>query len=88
MIGCIIGFSTAAKGFDSVNWDETKNIFISWVVSPLLTGILGFAVFAFARKFILLSPDPFKRGYYFFPLILFVTIGIDIFFIMSKGTKK
>lgn len=88
VIGCIIGFSTAAKGFGSVDWNETKNIFISWVVSPLITGALGFFMFAFARKFILLSQNPFRRGYYFFPVILFVTIGVDIFFIMSKGTKK
>jgi len=78
VVGCIIGFSIAAKGFSSINWDETKNILISWVAAPLVTG-------AFA---ILLSANPFTRGYYAFSFILFVTIGIDIFFIFNKGTKN
>eukprot|EP01082_Thalassiosira_pseudonana_P008335 g7631.t1 g7631 contig24:1119825-1122050(-) len=88
VIGCIIGFTISAKGFDSVNWDETKNIFISWVASPLLSGVIGFIIFGLIRFFILLSEHPFRRGYYTFSFILFVTIGIDIFFIFNKGTKN
>ncbi|KAL3791390.1 hypothetical protein ACHAWO_005014 [Cyclotella atomus] len=88
IIGCIIGFSIAAKGFDSVNWNETKNIFISWVTSPLITGFVAFVIFAMIRYFILLSNNPFSRGYYTFSLILFITLSIDAFFIFNKGTKN
>eukprot|EP00804_Cyclotella_cryptica_P019371 CCRYP_018958-RB/>CCRYP_018958-RB protein AED:0.07 eAED:0.07 QI:696/1/1/1/0.66/0.57/7/104/562 len=88
VIGCIIGFTISAKGFDSVNWSETKNIFISWVASPLLTGVVGFIIFAIIRFFILLSSNPFSRGYYTFSIILFVTIAIDVFFIFNKGTQN
>ncbi|KAL7536572.1 hypothetical protein ACHAXR_007245 [Thalassiosira sp. AJA248-18] len=88
VIGCIIGFTIAAKGIDSVNWGETKNIFISWVAAPLLTGAMGFCIFFFIRHFILLSANPFHRGYYTFSFILFATIGIDLFFIFNKGTKN
>lgn len=63
VIGCIIGFTVSAKGFESVNWNETKNIFISWVASPLLTGVVAFIIFAVIRSFILLSANPFTRGY-------------------------
>ncbi|KAL7548302.1 hypothetical protein ACHAWF_011585 [Thalassiosira exigua] len=88
VIGCIIGFSLSAKGFASVNWNETKNIFISWAAAPLLTGTIGFCIFLFIRHCILLSEDPFHRGYYTFPIILFASIGINLFFIFSKGTKN
>ena len=71
VIGCIIGFSVAAKGIESVNWNETKNIFISWVAAPLLTGAVGFFIFLFIQRFILLSNNPFHRGYYTFSFILF-----------------
>lgn len=73
IIGCIIGFTVAAKGFDSVKWDETKNIFISWVAAPLLTGLVAFCIFFFIQRAILLSPNPFHRGYYTFPFILFAS---------------
>lgn len=88
MIGCIIGFSIAAKGFESVNWNETKNIFISWIASPLITGLVAFILFALIRFFILLSDNPFSRGYYTFSVILFITLAIDAFFIFNKGTKN
>ncbi|KAL7549545.1 hypothetical protein ACHAWF_012817 [Thalassiosira exigua] len=88
VIGCIIGFTIAAKGFDSVNWRETTNIFVSWVAAPLLTGAAGFLIFLFIRRGVLLGDDPFRRGYYTFPFVLFATITINLFFIFNKGTKN
>ncbi|KAL7451488.1 hypothetical protein ACHAWC_003318 [Mediolabrus comicus] len=88
VIGCIIGFASAANGLQSVNWNETKNIFISWVAAPLLTGIAAFCIYGFIRHFILMSANPFERGYYSFSFVLFVTIGINLFFILNKGTKN
>mmetsp|Transcript_13414 Transcript_13414/g.20889 ORF Transcript_13414/g.20889 Transcript_13414/m.20889 type:complete len:580 (+) Transcript_13414:48-1787(+) len=88
VIGCIIGFASAANGIQSVNWDETKNIFISWIASPILTGIAAFCIYGFIRHFILMSEDPFKRGYYTFPFVLFATIGVNLFFILNKGTQN
>lgn len=88
VIGCIIGFASAANGIHSVNWDETKNIFISWVASPILTGIIAYIIYGFIRHFILMSENPFRRGYYTFSFVLFATIGVNIFFILNKGTKN
>ncbi|KAL7492641.1 hypothetical protein ACHAWT_002570 [Skeletonema menzelii] len=88
VIGCIIGFASAANGIQSVNWDETKNIFISWVASPILTGIVAFCIYGFIRHFILMSENPFRRGYYSFSFVLFATIGVNLFFILNKGTKN
>lgn len=88
VIGCIIGFASAANGIQSVNWDETKNIFISWVAAPILTGIVAFCIYGFIRHFILMSKNPFERGYYSFSFVLFATIGVNLFFILNKGTKN
>ncbi|KAL7528218.1 hypothetical protein ACHAXR_006881 [Thalassiosira sp. AJA248-18] len=71
-----------------VNWVETKNIFLSWIVSPLLTGAIGFIIFLLIKRCILLSAAPFDRGYYAFSFILCVTIGINLFFIFNKGTSQ
>jgi len=79
---------SAANGIQSVNWDETKNIFISWVAAPILTGIVAFCIYGFIRHFILMSKNPFERGYYSFSFVLFATIGVNLFFILNKGTKN
>ena len=39
IVGSIVGFSLAAKGFSSIVWKEIIKIIISWVASPLITGI-------------------------------------------------
>ncbi|KAL3796407.1 hypothetical protein HJC23_004204 [Cyclotella cryptica] len=88
VVGAIIGFSCAAEGFGSINWSETKNIIISWFVSPLVTGVIGFIIFFIIKHLILLSADPFKRGYYSFSVILFLTIGLNVFYVFNKGTKN
>eukprot|EP00804_Cyclotella_cryptica_P013544 CCRYP_021091-RA/>CCRYP_021091-RA protein AED:0.10 eAED:0.10 QI:0/0/0/1/0.83/0.85/7/0/555 len=88
VVGAIIGFSCAAEGFGSINWSETKNIIISWFASPLVTGAIGFIIFFIIKHLILLSADPFKRGYYSFSVILFLTIGLNVFYVFNKGTKN
>lgn len=35
-----------------------------------------------------MSEDPFNRGYYTFSFVLFATIGVNLFFILNKGTKN
>jgi sodium-dependent phosphate transporter len=83
IIGCIIGFASAANGIQSVNWDEAKNIFISWVAAPLLTGLAAFCIYGFIRHFILMSENSFERGYYSFSFVLFAAIGVNL---VSKST--
>jgi phosphate/sulfate permease len=80
IVGCIMGFSIAAKGFESVEWDVAKKLFISWVASPLIAGFGGFVFFAFVKYAVMKSQNPFQRAYYTFPLVLTIGIGIDLFF--------
>ena len=88
IVGCIMGFSIAAKGFDSIDWGVVKKIFISWVASPLVSGAIAFFFFGSLRIFVLRHEDAFKRSYYTFPLVLLIGIGIDIFYILYKGLKN
>eukprot|EP00804_Cyclotella_cryptica_P027365 CCRYP_021162-RC/>CCRYP_021162-RC protein AED:0.29 eAED:0.29 QI:452/1/1/1/1/0.8/5/1106/344 len=88
VVGSIIGFSCAAEGFQSINWKETVKIIISWFASPLVTGVIGFIIFFLIKHVILLAENPFNRGYYSFSVILFLTIGLNVFFVFNKGTKN
>jgi phosphate/sulfate permease len=55
IVGSIIGFSIAAKGFESIKWKEVGKIIISWVASPALTGTMAIIFFYCTRRFILQS---------------------------------
>jgi phosphate/sulfate permease len=84
IVGCIIGFSCAARGFESVSWDKTTKIFISWLASPLLAGAMGFILFGLLRYFVLSSEHAFERGYYCFSVVLFVGVFINVFYVLYK----
>jgi len=88
IVGCIMGFSICAKGFDSINWDIAKQIFVSWAVSPLVSGGLAFLFFLFVKFAIMKSDHAFDRAVLLFPVVLTVGIGIDLFFILFKGISN
>jgi solute carrier family 20 (sodium-dependent phosphate transporter) len=88
MVGSIMGFSIAAKGFDSIDWDVVSQIFISWLVSPLVSGILAYSFFYTIRSCVLQNENAFERAYYTFPIVLFFGVGIDMFFVLNKSTSN
>eukprot|EP01043_Picozoa_sp_COSAG02_P040162 COSAG02_NODE_3228_length_7136_cov_10.599631_7_plen_100_part_00 len=49
-VGGVIGIAVMAKGWGAVHWSGVANIVASWVVSPILTGLLGAALFFFVRS--------------------------------------
>jgi len=88
IIAAIVGFSLAANGFDSVMWDSCAKIFISWIAAPAVTGVIGYLFFFLIRTFVLKSENPFNRSAMTYSITIFVTLTINIFFVMHKGLKK
>lgn len=88
IVGSIMGFSIAAKGFSSINGTVAGQIFLSWLLSPGVSAIVGFCFFGVIKIFIHGSSNPYTRAYYLFPLILTIFIGIDLFFILYKGVSN
>lgn len=88
VVGAIMGFSIAAKGFGSINGSTAGQIFLSWLLSPGVSAIVAFLFFGFIKVFIHGSPNPYQRAYYLFPVILTIFIGIDIFYILYKGVSN
>jgi phosphate/sulfate permease len=88
IVGCIMGFSIAAKGFDSVQWDNFKKIVVSWVSSPLLSGTVSFVFFGSVKYLVMKSDNAFQRAYYTFPIVLIIGLGIDIFYVLYKASSN
>ena len=84
IVGSIVGFSLAAKGFSSVKWSEVYKIFISWVASPVITGIFASLFFWLCRRYILKSDKPYERSIKLYPFIIFFAIGLDAFMVFFK----
>jgi PiT family inorganic phosphate transporter len=59
IVGALVGFAVVGIGKDAVQWDKVWQIVASWVVSPLLGGLLAFALMRSIRRLILDTDEPF-----------------------------
>ena len=87
IVGAIVGFGAVAIGPDAVKWDKITHIVLSWLSSPLLSGVIAFFIFQITRSRVLDRPDPVaqirKLGPVFFFFVFFI-IGLVTLF---KGLK-
>ena len=88
IVGAIVGFGAVGLGFDAVVWRKVMQIFLSWITSPLLGGLLAFLTFVLIRFLILDREHPMEHarryGPFFF-FFVFFTIGLVTLF---KGLKN
>lgn len=88
IVGATVGFGLVAHGTDGVNMSMLITIAISWVVSPLLSGIVSVALFMIVNQFILKANLPFKAGLASLPFIYALTIFINVLSITFDGSKR
>ena len=75
IVGCILGFALAAKGFSAIHWDVVVKIMISWFASPLCAGTIAAIFFSLVKKFVMRAEKPYERAYYTFPIVLTIGVG-------------
>lgn len=86
VVGSIIGFALVFGGVDAVKWEKVGLIVLSWVISPLLSGVLTLCIFSIIKYGALKRNNPIKKTLIIFPFMVFLTMAINTFFIIYKGT--
>ena len=87
IVGAVIGFAAVGVSMDAVNWAGVGPIVASWVVSPLLSGIVAFGLFVSVQKLIIDTDQPFQNAKRFVPLYMFATGFMVSVLTMTKGLK-
>ncbi len=72
IVGAIIGFGLVVGGLGAICWQELGWIVLSWVFSPLLSGLLSFAIFSVIQKKILYALDPIASSQRLTPYFVFL----------------
>jgi PiT family inorganic phosphate transporter len=72
IVGAIVGFAVAGIGVDSVHWDMIGRIVASWVISPLLGGIVALLIMLSIRRLILNAENPFRQAKRWGPVYVFL----------------
>ena len=85
-VGSIVGFSLVYSGFNAIVWEKIVLIVLSWFISPLLSGILTNLFFSIIKYYSLQDSQAIKKALQILPFMVFLTISINCFFIIYKGT--
>ena len=87
IVGAIVGFAVAGIGMDAVNWGKIGQIVASWLVSPLLGGVIALLLMLSIRKLILNADNPFDQAKKWGPFYVFLVGFIVSLVTMFKGLK-
>lgn len=85
IIGAIVGFAAVGIGMEAVQWGKVGQIVMSWVVSPLVSGVLAFFIFRTVQVLILDRSDPIERARRYVPIYMLVAAFMIVMMTLMKG---
>ncbi len=88
IVGAIAGFGIGAFGVGVVQWEQLTQIVASWIVSPLLSGVLAYLIFSAIKWTILRHPDPVRRTRKWAPLYIFSVVVVISLVTLFKGLQN
>ncbi|WP_373036602.1 inorganic phosphate transporter [Sulfurimonas sp.] len=88
IVGGVMGAGIAAAGFSIVSWSTMGKIAASWVISPVLGGVIA-AAFLFAiKKSIVFKDDKVEAAKKYVPIFVAIMSWAFITYLTLKGLKK
>ena len=88
IVGGVMGAGIAASGFSIVSWSTMAKIASSWIISPLLGGIIA-AIFLFSIKHtIVFKDDKIKAATIWVPVFVAIMSWAFVTYLTLKGLKK
>lgn len=87
IVGAIVGFAAVGLGIEAVHWPKVGTIVMSWVISPVTSGAIAFALFMSVQKLIFNTDDPLASARRYVPLYIFLVGFIVALVTMFKGLK-
>jgi PiT family inorganic phosphate transporter len=88
IVGAVVGFGFVAGGADAVNWGKVGSVVMSWVVSPVMGGLVAYGVFRFITVYIFDKRDPVAQSKKLVPYMVFVVFVILAISMVYKGLKN
>lgn len=88
VVGGVVGAGIAAAGFSAVNWGTMGGIALSWVVSPVLGGMVAALFLYFIKHMILFKEDKVSAAKKWVPVLVGVLVAAFGMYMAMKGLKK
>lgn len=87
IVGAIVGFGAVTCGMEAINWGMFSGIVGSWIITPLLAGIIAFLLFMHIQRYIFCRFHPLRHAKRIAPFYVFLTILVITVVTIQKGLK-
>jgi inorganic phosphate transporter, PiT family len=88
VVGGVLGAGVAAAGFVAVNWPVMGAIAASWVISPVVGGIVAAGFLAFIKSTIIYQDDKIAAARRWVPLLIALMAGSFTVYLALKGLSR
>ena len=88
VVGGVMGAGIAAAGFSAVNWVKMSQIAASWVISPVLGGVIAALFLWFIKHNIIYREDKIAAARRWVPVLIAIMAGAFATYLATKGVKK
>lgn len=87
IVGAVLGAGIAASGFEVANWGKVGQIAASWVISPLLGGVIAAGFLYFVKHRITYQADRRAAAVRWVPLLIALMGWTSATYLLLKGLK-
>ena len=88
IVGGILGAGVAAGGFAIANWGKMGAIAASWVISPVMGGVIAATLLMFIKRAILYQDDVKTAAQRYVPWLVGLMAWAFTSYLLTKGLKK
>lgn len=88
VVGGVMGAGIAAAGFAAVSWPTMSKIAASWVISPVLGGVIAALFLALIKSRIIYREDKIAAARTWVPILVGIMAGAFASYLALKGLKK
>lgn len=87
IVGAIVGFTAVGVSTEAVVWTKLGGIVGSWVITPVISGIIAIVIFLSAKKLILDRASPLVSAVRYIPIYMGLAGFIMALVTVKKGLK-
>jgi PiT family inorganic phosphate transporter len=88
IVGAVMGAGIASAGLAAVNWIVMGSIVASWMLSPVLGGVIAAATLAIIKETMIYRDDKIAAARFWLPLLVGLMGGSFAAFLVTKGLGR
>lgn len=88
IVGGVLGAGIVAGGWSVVQWIKLGQIAASWVISPVMGGIIAALLLMFIKQFIIYKENVMKASKFWVPVLLSIMVSTFSIYLLLKALSK